>query len=249
MLAIGTASAHYGECMNSSHFIAKTFKAGLRSRWMFCMGQSVGPCSRHIIRLMFPRMVCINVPFPDLYGSRWTMMTCKFAPTNPKGSSGLWGGGWCCFFQPPDSKTNTLPFLFANNLLVVDWQGGWICTTRDQTAGGAALCWTYKSRARRSQVSKRVAHNYQKFLHHCRRVSSHSSLYIYLHTFFSASDLLSVRTRAIQFLFISPSPLLELSHPRRKNTFSLAPLPILSAPHLSASPSAAITTPLPPLPS
>lgn len=42
-------------------------------------------------------------------------------------------------------------------------------------------------------------HNYQKFLHHCRCVFSHSSLY-----FFSASELLSARTQTIQFLFISP---------------------------------------------
>lgn len=108
-------------------------------------------------------------------------------------------------FRTKDKQVDSIPL---QQPPFVDWQGPWICATRDKTARGVALCRTYKSWARQCQLSKRIAQ--------LSKVSPSLSLCLLslLFIFFSASELLSARTQAIQFLFISPPPLLELSHPR-----------------------------------
>lgn len=127
-------------------------------------------------------------------------------------------------FRPKDKQVDSIPL---QQPPFVDWRAHWICATRDKTARGVALCWTYKSWAHQCQLSKRIAQ--------LSKVSPSLSLCLLsdpLYIFFSASELLSARTRAIQFLFISPPP-------PTPNTSSQSPSSSFSSllfSHLSASP-------------
>lgn len=70
-------------------------------------------------------------------------------------------------------------------------------------------------------------HNYQKFLHHCRCVFSHSSLY-----FFPPHNFSPLVPKPFNFYLFHPPhpPLLELSHPRHQTPSLTRPHP---PPHLS----------------
>lgn len=104
---------------------------------------------------------------------------------------------WVSDFRLKDKQVDSIPL---QQPPFVDWQGCWICATRDKTARGVALCWTYKSWARQCQVSKRIAQ--------LSKVSPSLSLclLLLLFIFFSASELLCSHPSHSISIYFTPTP-------------------------------------------